>query len=129
MAKRGGKRQGTPGKAYLNRTDLMHNYRPQDVTATAAAGPFSQSPGPSNVTPTDQGGQAPQPAPQSWVLPDQVTSLTDPSEVPGEDPTRGLNESQVLPQPDYVNRLYAAYNLNPTPQLRDALNYLSVQDV
>lgn len=129
MAKRGGKRQGTPGKAYMNRLDLANNYRPQDVTATAAAGPFSQTPGPSNVAPTDQGGRAPQPAPQSWVLPDDIPSLTDPTAMPDQDPLAGLGERPTLPQPDYVNRLYAAYNLNPTPQLRNALNYLAAQEI
>lgn len=63
------------------------------------------------------------------MTPDDVPSLTDPSSLPGEDPTTGLGESVAMPAPDYVNRLYAAYNLNPTPQLRNALNYMIAQDI
>ena len=35
---RGGKRQGTPGKGYTNRTDLGQNYAPAEGTATPSSG-------------------------------------------------------------------------------------------
>lgn len=127
-AKHGGKRQGTPGKAYLNRVDLMHNYAPQTPDQTAAAGPWSSTTGPSEVSPAQANTAAPQPRPQTWMTPDEVPSLTDPG-LAGSDPMEGLGQSVPMPAPDYVNRLYAAYNLNPTPQLRNALNYMFAQDI
>ena len=35
---RGGKRQGTPGKGYTNRTDLGQDYMPASGDATPASG-------------------------------------------------------------------------------------------
>lgn len=70
---RGGNRQGTPGKAYSNRTDMMTNY---DMEAgTPAAG----------------GVKAPaQGAPVLPVYPDQIPSLTTPTMRPDEPVTAGL---------------------------------------
>ena len=49
---RGGKRQGTPGKGYANRTDLM--MQPDMQKNTAATGGMEQRvPAPSPVTPED----------------------------------------------------------------------------
>lgn len=129
MAKRGGKRQGVPGRAYAQRTDMMHNYRPQDVTATAAAGPFSDVPRPSGVANVNPSPQTQQPAPVSWSGADDVPNLTDPSGLPDQDPTAGLGSTPMLPEASYLSKLYAAYNLMPTPELRDALNYLSAMGV
>lgn len=68
--KQGGKRQGTPGKGYSNRTDLMQNY---DMEAgTPAAGPV------------DPGGQ-------SWTRPDDLPSLDTPTKYPDQPITSGLN--------------------------------------
>jgi hypothetical protein len=125
MAKRGGKRQGTPGRAYANRQDLANNYRSQDVTATAAAGPFSQAPSPNSAAPTNPSPAPTQPPAANWMTPDDVPSLQDPTMMPDQDPTTGLGEAMPTPAPQYLNKLYAAYNLNPTPELRQALNYLS----
>ena len=53
----GGPRQGQPGKGYVNRTDML-----------------------TNRAPTGGGGQAQEQAPRrSWVGPDDVPNLTDPS--------------------------------------------------
>lgn len=68
---RGGRRQGTPGAAYSNRTDLALDRAPTSV---------------GKVDPTAAGGQsapataAPAPSPQvPFTPPDGVPRLTDPS--------------------------------------------------
>jgi hypothetical protein len=66
---RGGKRQGTPGKGYSNRTDLMNDYDQQ--AASPAAG----------------GMQAPQAPMQT---PDDTPGLSDPTQLPDEPITAGL---------------------------------------
>jgi hypothetical protein len=69
---RGGRRQGTPGKAYANRTDMATNY---DMEAgSPAAG----------------GMQAPVAPPQMGPSPDDIPSLTTPTQRPGEPITAGL---------------------------------------
>lgn len=68
-AKQGGKRQGTPGKAYSNRTDLMQNYDMSSGT----------------------GGGGPIQAEQSWTKPDDLPSLDSPTKYPDQPITSGLN--------------------------------------
>lgn len=71
---RGGKRSGTPGRAYSNRTDLATNYSPG-----AAAG----------------GGMEPVQQQRQFVSPvigaDEVPNLSDPTMRPGEPVTAGLD--------------------------------------
>lgn len=71
---RGGKRQGTQGKAYANRTDLATDYAPGGNPAS--------------------GGVA-APAQQAPLLPmigaDQVPNIGDPTQRPNEPITTGLN--------------------------------------
>lgn len=71
---RGGKRQGTPGKAYSNRTDMATNY---DMGAGAPAAGGVKAPA----------GSAPMQLP---VYPDQIPSLTTPTQRPDEPVTDGL---------------------------------------
>lgn len=72
---RGGKRQGTPGKAYSNRTDMGMDYNQQgDPMATPAAG----------------GVRAPQ-RPQIPVYPEDIPNLLDPTQRPAEPVTDGLS--------------------------------------
>ena len=71
---RGGKRQGTPGKAYSNRTDLATNY-----SSGAAAG--------GGMEPVQQQRQFIPPA----IGADQVPSLSNPTMRPGEPVTAGLD--------------------------------------
>lgn len=70
---RGGKRQGTPGKAYLNRTDLGTNYAPGSAAGGGMQAPMQQQP----------------------MLPaigaDEVPSIGDPSMRPNEPVTAGLD--------------------------------------
>jgi len=73
---RGGKREGTPGKGYSNRTDLTSNY----ASGSAASG----------------GMQAPPQQQQRQFVPpmvgaDEVPSLSDPTMRPGEPVTAGLS--------------------------------------
>lgn len=71
---RGGRRQGTPGKAYTNRTDMGIDYNMQQ-DATPAAG----------------GVQAPrEQAPMLSIYPEDVPNLTDPTARPAEPLTDGL---------------------------------------
>ncbi len=71
---RGGRRQGTPGKAYSNRTDLMTDYAP-DTTGAAARG----------------GMAMPVAAPaQNAQYPEDTPMLLDPTQRPEEPLTAGL---------------------------------------
>lgn len=78
----GGPRQGTPGKAYSNRTDLMSSTKPV---------------APGQINPTAAGGMtapAAQPPPQQQARPmpspDDTPNLTDPTMRPDEPLTAGL---------------------------------------
>lgn len=67
---RGGQRQGTPGRGYSNRTDLMANY--DQSLPTAATGGMEAPPQPPMQTPDDTPG------------------LSDPTMYPNEPVTAGL---------------------------------------
>jgi hypothetical protein len=67
---RGGQRQGTPGKGYANRTDLMSSY--DQSKPTAATGGMQQ---PMTTGP----------------LPDDTPNLDTPTQYPDEPITAGLN--------------------------------------
>lgn len=71
---RGGKRQGTPGKGYANRTDL--GLQPDMEKNTAAAGGMT---GPKSAEPM-----------RLPVYPEDTPNLTDPSNRPMEPLTDGL---------------------------------------
>lgn len=71
---RGGKRQGTPGKGYANRTDMGMNY--DNENKSAAAGGMTA---PANAEPM-----------RLPVYPDQTPNLTDPTSRPQEPITAGL---------------------------------------
>jgi hypothetical protein len=72
---RGGKRQGTPGMGYSNRTDLISNYDQQEMTA--AAGGMEAKP---DVMPL--------PA----QTPEDTPNLADPTQFPNEPLTTGLTQ-------------------------------------
>jgi len=75
---RGGRRRGTPGKGYTNRTDLGMQYQAQEQAGTA--------------TPASGGVEAPPQRPQMPpVFADDVPNLMDPTSRPGEPITDGLN--------------------------------------
>jgi hypothetical protein len=79
---RGGKRQGTPGKAYSNRTDLAADPN-MDINTAGTGGQRSAL-----VEPAQGGGGPPMQAPRS---PDDTPMLADPSQRPNEPLTSGMN--------------------------------------
>lgn len=70
---RGGKRQGQPGRAYSNRTDLGIDYN--NAAGSAAAGGMEAPRGGMPVLP---------------VYPDQIPNLSQPTQRPSEPLTDGL---------------------------------------
>lgn len=73
---RGGRRRGTPGKGYTNRTDLGMQYQSPDEAGTA--------------TPASGGVKAPA-APQGPpIYPEDIPNLTDPTSRPNEPISDGL---------------------------------------
>lgn len=72
---RGGKRQGTPGKGYTNRTDLGQDYAPAQGTATPASG---------GVKPPPQAQGKPP------IYADDFPNLTAPTTRPGIPVSQGL---------------------------------------
>lgn len=120
---RGGKRQGTPGKGYANRTDLAQNRAPQTGTNTAAAGGIATPGAPVSAA-------APQQE-QPFVDPtDRVPRLDDPSGRPGEPVTTGLFSGPgagpeaigQMPPDNASSSIEAAYLAMPTPELRRVIS-------
>jgi hypothetical protein len=103
----GGRRQGTPGKGYSNRTDLL----------TASGGMVAPA-------------RPPEP---TWMSPDQVPKLDDPTARPNEPVTHGLDTGPgggpealgTLPGNPILASVRAAYLRNPTPELRRTLAYIT----
>jgi len=86
----GGRRQGTPGKGYSNRTDLTSDYDQQKPTAAA-------------------GGMEPMPV-TSGPLPDELPSLSTETQYPDEPITAGLRLGPG-PGPARDNRMQETQNL------------------
>ena len=97
-SRRGGPRQGTPGKAYSNRTDMGQNYNMQKGSP---AGGGMQAPG---------GGM-----PQLPIYPDELPSLGTPTARPQEPVTSGLNMGDG-PGPEAMENYDP--RLNETQQLK-----------
>lgn len=84
-SRRGGARQGTPGQAYSNRTDLMTNY------SGPASTPSTPASVPSGGTTTPTGAvQASPSTPVGPLTPDMVPNPTDPTMRPNEPVTAGI---------------------------------------
>jgi hypothetical protein len=98
---RGGKRQGTPGKAFTNRTDLAQNYMPAADSNTAATG-----------------GQLAPPPQMPQASPEDSPMLTDPTARPNEPITSGL-PSGPGPGPEAIDP-----RLQETQQLKKWLPLL-----
>jgi hypothetical protein len=73
---RGGRREGTPGKGFGNRTDLAQNYAPMEGNTVATGG---NPPGASAPPPRGRGSS-----------PDDTPMLTSPTGRPEEPITAGL---------------------------------------
>lgn len=114
---RGGRRQGTPGKGYTNRTDLANDYAQSSPAATPASA-----------------GAGTQGAPRT--TPEDLPKLDDPSAYPQRPVTDGLTNGpgqgpQAIPMPpadDSINALRAAYYANPTPQLERVLRVVALRN-
>lgn len=88
---RGGKRKGTPGKGYTNRTDLGMQYQTQEQAGMA--------------TPAAGGVKAPPQAPPSMsVYPEDIPNLMDPTSRPQEPITDGLASGAGRGPEALVNR-------------------------
>lgn len=116
---RGGSRQGTPGKGYSNRTDLIQNRQPQSGSNTAAAA--------GQTAPAASAGGGSGPAAAPFVDPTtRVPRLDDPSGRPGEAVTAGLFSGPgagpeaigAVPPDPVAASIEAAYLQMPTPELR-----------
>jgi len=107
---RGGRRQGTPGKSYTNRTDLAADYAEPTAENTPASG---------GVHPVNTPAAAPAGPPQIPVYPEQIPTLTDPTTRPDEPllapGTPGIAGDET------TNVLFEAYRMFGTEQLRRAL--------
>ena len=79
---RGGRRQGTPGKAYSNRTDLGVDY---SAGSPASGGMVTQQ----DITQQAAQAAAPQPA-SAAMAPEDTPMLLDPTGRPDEPVTTGL---------------------------------------
>lgn len=98
---RGGRRKGTPGQGYSNRTDLAVNYAPtapQPVTPPAAAFPGEK------------------PAEPAMIYPEDIPKLDDPTGRPHEPVMSGITNTGPSDDPTMAE-LRAAYAANPTRQL------------
>lgn len=89
---RGGARQGTPGKGYSNRTDMISNYNQAENTAAAG------------------GMEAPAQVGPAPITPDDIPSIDTPTQFPDEPITAGLAIG-AGPGPMRDNRLAETQNL------------------
>lgn len=113
---RGGSRQGRQGVGYSNRTDLMLNRAPASPSQTPASGPVPAPP---------SGGPGAGPPQRTYLQPEDVPRLDDPSGRPTEPVTAGLMTGRgagpealgVTPGNPLMKELEAAYMLNPTDAL------------
>jgi len=123
MTERGGRRQGAPGKAYQNRTDLNVARSPQSGLATAAAGGQTQPPA----------AAAPEPQ-RPQVTPDQTPSVMDPGNPglplqnglatgPGAGPAQQPNQNEFVLR--YMPMLQHATTLEGAPaQFKSLVRFL-----
>jgi hypothetical protein len=110
---RGGKRSGTPGKAYGNRTDLMDQRAPQSGTATAASA--------GQVAPASSARQPGPPPGPSPLTPDTTPFPTDPTAFPSE-PLTAQPAFLTPPPSDPATLLVRSLMLHsPNPDLRRLL--------
>lgn len=145
MPRRGGRRSGTPGTAYSNRTDLQvpmaaasgqqYGQRSQQMAAQRAI-PIARPSTDAVASASASGPGAPSPAP--GPLPGQVTPLDAPTQRPGEPLTAGLPVG-AGPGPealgalggggeDVATQLRAIYSRFPNEDVRSLLELLDDED-
>lgn len=129
---RGGKRQGTPGRGYSNRTDLTSS--PNMEMNTAATGGMVA---PVTSPPVAQLGQ-PEALPMPAVGADEVPNLSDPTMRPDEDVMAGVSMGRgpgiealgpMPPNPMDPTRqiVQALMQISPSPDLARILNRLDYE--
>lgn len=121
---RGGRRTGTPGKSYPNRSDLTA--QPVRTAPGQPYGQAGQQAAAQQQIPLPQ-TSSPVPAPNAPIVPPAPGMLTGPSLRPGEPVTAGLTVG-AGPGPEAVTggapgdqvlaNLYRAYQTAPTEGLR-----------
>lgn len=119
----GGSRQGTPGKAYPNRVDLMVNRAPQTGLHTAASAGMDRlaarqpASAPEVGGAPASGGQPPAP----FLTPDMTPNATDPTAYPNEP----LTAAPMMAQPSQTSEaqvlIRALMMHDPNPDLRRLL--------
>lgn len=114
---RGGKRQGTPGKGYTNRTDLSTNYMPGSA-ANGGVKPPAQPAAP-QAAPT----QPQVPAGLPLVGADQVPNIGDPTMRPNEPVTAGIGAGPG-PGPEIIGPLPPS----PADPIRQVLQAMMLVD-
>lgn len=118
---KGGARQGTPGKGYANRTDLMMQRAPQTGMHTAATAGMEQR---LTVRQPESTASSPAPAqpPAPTLTPDMTPMPFDPTAYPNEPlttPPLGIGPQN---QPDEATMLIRSLMaLSPNPDLRRLL--------
>lgn len=136
---RGGVRQGQPGRAYAQRTDL--NLNTQAIRAGPSAGYGQRVAQEEAQRAVPLAGAAPAPAgaprqaPRAFVDPDDVPTPGQPTRRPQEPLTAGLpfgpgpGPREVLGAPDVLgDRLRALYLAYPTQELAELLEAYAAGD-
>lgn len=117
---KGGARQGTPGKGYSNRLDLMMNRAPQTGTHTAATAGMGDLTVRSAPAPSAPSAPAQPPAPT--LTPDMTPSPFDPTAYPNEPLTASPLGIGPQDQPDEATMLIRSLMaVHPNPDLRRLL--------
>lgn len=111
----GGPRQGAPGTAYSNRSDL--NAGPRSAPAGTPSTPQAAGGG--------GGSTAPTPAPPS---PGAPVALNSPSQRPGEHVMTGVGTQPGAPTNPTLETLQAILLQHPNPDLRDLVEALQAGD-
>jgi hypothetical protein len=107
---RGGRRKGTPGKGYTNRTDLSLDYAPSTGTTSPASGGIP--PAATGGGPTVSPGNT-----RPLTAPEDIPKLDDPTGRPHEKLTTGLTPGRSATQDPTLDTLRRAYATYPTPEL------------
>ena len=143
MPSRGGKREGKPGKAYSNRTDLNHALPITTVPGGYGSGVqqiANQRAVPMGTGVLPQGQNVPQApsAPSQPAQPAPLTALDAPTQRPGESLMTGVNAgpgagSEALATPAPADPVATALSLlntlgtNISPQVAYIRNALALQ--